>query len=285
MATQLRCDPAPATGWMIPRPFRVARVRRETQNTVTLELDPVEDPLPRFTPGQFNMLDAFGTGEVPISISGDPATPERLVHTVRAVGAATQAICARKPGSILGVRGPFGSSWPFAEAVGRDVVMVAGGLGLAPMRPFLYHVLSHREEYGRVALLGGSRTPADLLYARELEKWRRRADLDVQLTVDVASPDWPGNVGVVTTLLSRVAFNPAEAVAMLCGPEVMMRFTILELQRRGVAPDQIYLSMERNMKCAVGFCGHCQFGPTLLCRDGPILRYDRVEPFFKIREV
>jgi NAD(P)H-flavin reductase len=204
---------------------------------------------------------------------------------VRAVGAVTRAICTLKRGAILGVRGPFGSAWPLTAARGKDVVLVAGGLGLAPLRPVLYDVLAHREQYGKVVLLYGTRAPEDLLYRRQLENWRARFDLEVVVTVDRAPSTWRGNVGVVPKLIARASFDPSETVAMLCGPEVMMRFTIMALQQRGVAEDDIFVSMERNMKCAIGLCGHCQFGPTFLCKDGPVLCYDRIKPWFGKREV
>jgi len=164
-------------------------------------------------------------------------------------------------------------------------VVVAGGIGLAPLRPVLYWVLAHRADYGRVVLLYGARTPQDLLYRRELEQWRARFDVDVYVTVDRGSQAWRGGVGVVTSLIPKAPFDPRDAVAMMCGPEVMMRYTALELQRRGVPVGQIYVSMERNMKCAVGFCGHCQFGQYFVCRDGPVFPYDRVQELINRWEI
>jgi NAD(P)H-flavin reductase len=261
-------------------------VRKETYDTFTLELESANgaDGFP-FAPGQLNMLYAVGVGEVPISISGDPTKPKTLVHTVRSVGAVTESICKRKPGDVLGVRGPFGSHWPAEEAAGSDVVIVAGGIGLAPLRPALYYLLSNREKYGRIVLLYGARTRQDLLYTAELEKWRGQFDLEVGVTVDTATAGWRGNVGVVTTLIPRAQFDPAQAVAMVCGPEVMMRFTVRELEGRGIARENIFISLERNMKCAIGFCGHCQFGPTFVCKDGPVFRFDQVQTLFAKREI
>jgi NAD(P)H-flavin reductase len=271
---------------MSPHPYRVRRVRHETYDTFTLELEQANGATgPPFAPGQFNMIYLFGVGEVPISISGDPAQPNALVHTVRAVGTVTRPIAKLGPGDTLGVRGPFGSAWPVEEAKGYDVVIVAGGIGLAPLRPALYYLLSHRDSYGRVALLYGARTPEDLLYTSQLEEWRGRFDLEVGVTVDAASGDWRGNVGVVTTLIPWARFEPSETVAMVCGPEVMMRFTVQALEERGVAAESTYISMERNMKCGVGFCGHCQLGPTFICKDGPVFRCDRMEPVLWKREV
>ncbi len=269
---------------MTPVFCRVLKTRQETRDTFTIELEPPA-PAHRFAPGQFNMLYVFGVGEVPISVSGDPRRPQILVHTVREVGAATRAMRALKRGDALGVRGPFGSSWPVEEAVGRDVVIVAGGIGLAPLRPAIYSILAHRQKYGRVVLMYGTRTPEDILFRKEVERWRARLDLSVHVTVDRAMAVWRGAVGVVTTIIPRAGFDPRNALAMVCGPEAMMRFTILELQNRGVGLDRIYVSTERNMKCAIGFCGHCQLGPTFICKDGPVFRYDRIQQFFEIREI
>ncbi|MFN4217858.1 MAG: FAD/NAD(P)-binding protein [Candidatus Bipolaricaulia bacterium] len=307
---------------MVPMPYRVLRVRRETSDTFTLELEALTpDPSPvgklrqhaarglpspsplfplspsrerglrgegmmAFAPGQFNMLYLFGMGEVPISISGDPAHPDIVVHTVRAVGTVTKALCRLKRGEVVGVRGPFGSSWPMTEAVGNDLVIVAGGVGLAPLRPAIYHILGHRGEYGRVVLLYGARTPKDMLYTRELAEWRGRFDMQVEVTVDAAKPEeWRGNVGVVTMLIPKASFDPFHTTALVCGPEIMMRFTIVELQKCGLRDDQIYISMERNMKCAIGLCGHCQYGPNFICKDGPVFRFDRVKAIFGKREI
>jgi NAD(P)H-flavin reductase len=271
---------------MLPQPWCVRRLRWETEDTFTFELTS-ENGLTKFPflPGQFNMLYVFGIGEVPISISGDPVKSERLVHTVRAVGAVTRAMGSVKRGAQLGVRGPFGSCWPVEQAAGKDILIVAGGIGLAPLRPVVYAVLAKRQMFGRVCLLYGTRTPVDILYIRELQKWGEREDLQTLVTVDRAGQDWTGNVGVVTTLIAKAQFDPGNTVAMVCGPEVMMRFTIRELQKRGMGVNDIYISMERNMKCAVGFCGHCQFGPTFICKDGPIFRYDRIQHLLAIREL
>lgn len=271
---------------MVPEPVPLLRVRREVRETVTLHLDLSSKPGGlRFAPGQFNMLYAFGVGEVPISISGDPAKPSELLHTLRAVGAVTRALCSLGRGSALGLRGPFGSAWPLEQARGRDVVLIAGGLGLAPLRPAIYELLRQREHYRRIAILYGARTPEDLLYRKDLERWRARLDINVHVTVDRAPPDWYGHAGVVPALLSLVQFDPANTIAMTCGPEVMMRFTVRELERRGVPHQQIYLSMERNMKCAVGFCGRCQYGPNFVCKDGPVFRYDRIAWILSKREI
>ncbi len=231
------------------------------------------------------MLYMFGIGEVAISISGDPAARGGYVHTVRNVGAASGAIAGLAAGAMLGLRGPFGTAWPTEAAEGSDVVFVAGGLGLAPLRPAIYRVLAQRARYGRVVLLYGTRNPPDILYRHELERWRRRLDVDIMVTVDHADAGWRGNVGVVPRLISRAGFDPHSSIAMVCGPEVMMRFSALALHEAGIPTDRIYLSMERNMKCAIGLCGHCQFGPDFICKDGPVMRYDRIAGILAVREI
>jgi NAD(P)H-flavin reductase len=271
---------------MWPLAYRVRRVQRETGDTFTLELEPADgEEIGPFAPGQFNMLYAFGAGEVPISISGDPATTDRLQHTTRVVGAVTQALGRLRPGDGLGVRGPFGSGWPVEEAQGHDVVVVAGGIGLAPLRPALYQLLARREKYGRIVLLYGARTPGDILYRRQLEKWRGHFDLEVHVAVDRATPGWRGNVGVVTALIPRAPFDPFSALALVCGPEVMMRFAVQALLEGGVAARNIFASMERNMKCGIGLCGHCQFGPHFICKDGPVFRGDLIAGLLDKKEI
>jgi NAD(P)H-flavin reductase len=268
----------------LPSAFRVRRVRKETVDTFTVEIEAVNgDQAFRFAPGQFNMLYAFGVGEIAISICGDPES-KSLMHTTRVVGAVTKALGKLKAGDTLGVRGPFGSNWPIEQVAGHDVVVVAGGIGLAPLRGALHFLLRSRRETRKVVLLYGVRTPQDILYRRDLERWKN-SGLQTYITVDRATSSWLGHVGVVTSLIPRAPFDPVNAVALVCGPEVMMRYTVLELQKRGVSEERIFLSMERNMKCAIGLCGHCQFGPEFICKDGPVFRYDRIKNWLGIREL
>ncbi len=271
---------------MVPRPFRVVQYRRELRDTFTLTLEPLSGPAEfHFQPGQFNMLYQLGAGEVPISISGDPAQPHRLTHTIRAVGNVTGVIQRCRPGDVIGVRGPFGVPWPLADLVGKDVIILTGGLGLAPLRPVIYHVLAHRRDFGKVEIIYGARSPRDLLYRRELERWRGRFDVRVHVTVDTAGPDWHGHVGVVTTLIGHTRFDPFEAAALLCGPGVMMHFAVQELLKVGLSPRDIYLSLERNMQCGLGLCGHCQIGPFFVCKDGPVFSYERIGPWLATRDL
>jgi NAD(P)H-flavin reductase len=270
---------------MLPRPFRVVRRRRDTHDTVTLLLEPVDGERMGYDGGQFTMVSAFGVGEVPISISGDPTSTGLLEHTIRDVGGVTHALCAASRGDVLGIRGPYGVGWHVEHARGADVVIVAGGIGLAPLRPALLEVLARRADFGRVVLLYGARTPEDVLFQRELEVWRGRFDLDVEVTVDYGPPGWRGRVGLVTTLIPRAGFDPPRAWAFVCGPEVMMRHVATALADRGVHRDRIRLSMERNMRCGVGLCGHCQLRELFVCVDGPVFSYDRLEPLMSVREV
>lgn len=272
-----------------PEFFKITHHRWETDDVFTLRLDVSAHGGPfSFQPGQFNMLYAMGVGEVAISISGDPANGAELTHTIRALGPVTQAIGKLKKGDVLGVRGPYGTPWPVDAAKGRDVVIVAGGLGTAPLRPALYHILNHREAYGHVTLLIGSRTPKDILFTAELHKWLKRNDIRIGITVDRADDTWKGPVGVVSALIARADIGHGAAlppIAMVCGPEIMMRFTVRELIKQGLSDENIFLSMERNMKCAMGICGRCQLGPEFICKDGPVFSYDKIQSLFAVREL
>jgi len=270
----------------VPVPCAVRQVLRETHDTFTLLLEPQNGASPEsFQPGQFSMLWSFGVGEVPVSMSGDPADATRLVYTIRSVGQVSRALVTARPGVSVGVRGPFGTSWPIEAALGRDVILVAGGIGLAPLRPAIYCVLRNRSEYGRLIVLYGTRQPRDLLFRKELTAWARQPETQVLTTVDSGGVEWRGHVGVVTTLFRYARLQPARSVAMVCGPEIMMRFAARELEAHGMASSDIHLSMERNMKCAVGFCGHCQWGPHFICKDGPVFPYRRIRPLLERHEL
>ena len=270
---------------MLTSPFLVRKNRRETGDTRTLELtSKAGGSMPAWRPGQFMMVYVFGEGEIPISISGDPGQRDRVVHTVRAVGPVSRAICKAKEGSAVGLRGPFGSVWPTELADGHDFILVAGGIGLAPLRPVVHAIMASREKYRSVFLLAGARTPDIFLYRREMDRWRKRG-IDVRLTVDAAAPGWHGSVGPVTALIPRVEFDPARAIAFIVGPEIMMRLVVERLAQRGITNERLFVSMERNMKCAVGFCGHCQLGPAFICKDGPVFPYSKLEPWLAIRNL
>ncbi len=286
MAKKQKNNPVlPAADSVLMRTYTIRKSSKETYDTFSLELEPCNGDGYVFFPGQFNMLYVFGIGEVPISISGDPEEKGKLVHTIRAVGSVTSAMKDLKVGQVLGIRGPYGSHWPIGDAVGNDIVIVAGGIGLPPLRPVIYHLLSHREDYGKIVLLYGARTPEEIVYRRFLEKLRSRFDVEVGITVDRATGGWRGNVGVVTTLIGRAQFDSHHCTVFVCGPEIMMRFTILELQKRGVGNNDIYISMERNMKCGIGLCGHCQLGPSFICKDGPVYNYGQIKDLLMKREM
>lgn len=270
---------------MLPMRYKVVSKRRDTLDTYSIEVAPVEDDdRTSFAPGQFNMLYAFGVGEVPISISSRSPRNGNIVHTVRSVGAVTESICRLKKGDMLGLRGPFGTHWPVEDAIGEDIVILAGGIGLAPLRPTIHQIIARRDQFGKVYVLYGARSSKDMLYTREHDNWRRQS-VEVITTVDRADDQWKGNIGVVTSLIQKASFDRLNTIAMICGPEVMMRFTIAELNARGLGSDNIYVSMERNMKCAIGFCGHCQYGPNFICKDGPVFQFSQIRDLFGIREV
>jgi NAD(P)H-flavin reductase len=263
-------------------PVRISSKRWETPDTFTIELDA---PGFRFEPGQFNMLWLFGGGEVPISISGDPEPGAPLVHTIRAVGGVTSALGALEVGATVGLRGPYGAPWPLAAAAGDDLVVVAGGLGMAPLRPVVCFVRRHRARFGRVTLLVGAREPDAMPFRDELGRLREEAAIDVRLTVDHAPRGWEGAVGVVPALIDAIPIEAGRTRAFVCGPEVMMRFSARALEARGVDRGRIHLSLERSMKCAVGLCGHCQLRELFICRDGPVLPLGRVAPLLAHREL
>lgn len=272
---------------MLPVPYRVTSSVVETRDSVTLVLTPAGPPLPPFAPGQFMMLAVPGVGEVAISVSGDPAAADgTLVHTVRAVGAVSQALHDAWPGTVIGMRGPFGRGWDVASAAGRDLVIAAGGVGLAPLRPVVLTALAERGRYGRIVLVAGARTPEEFLFRGALQALAvRNNDLEVEMTIDQPATGWDGPVGFVTEPLARLTLDPANTTAFVCGPEPMMRFSARVLLGKGMAAGDIRVSLERNMQCGIGLCGHCQLGPLLLCRDGPVTGYDVAGPLMAIREL
>lgn len=271
---------------MMPQLATIQSIKPEAYGITTYNLsfaNPKDAASYRFKPGQFNMLYLPGYGESAISVSSDPGEVATVAHTIRFAGNVTRAIARMKAGDTIGVRGPFGSAWPVDQAVGKDLLIVAGGIGLAPLRPVIFDVMRRRPLFKRVILLYGARTPADLLYTEEFEKWQQ-AGIEVHVTVDRADDKWKGQVGVVPLLFYRVRLESKETVIFTCGPEVMMRFVIYEGIARRIPTESIWVSLERNMKCAIGFCGHCQFGPNFICKDGPVLSFRSVEPFYNKEE-
>jgi len=272
-------------GPMTPHFVPITRAARETHDVVTLHLEN-PDPASIFTPGQFNMLYLFGAGEVAISLSGDPEKRDTLTHTIRAIGSITHPLDAMKRGAMIGVRGPYGRGWPIDEARRAEtVLLIGGGIGLAPLRPVIYSLVRNRGAARRVIVLCGARTPDDLLFAREFANWSGPDGFEVHSIVDRGELSWKGRVGVITDLIASARFDPSGALAMICGPEVMMRIVAGDLASRGLDGARIYMSMERNMRCAVGACGHCQYGPTFVCRDGPVFPMPQIAPMLGIREL
>ncbi|MBI1309821.1 Ni/Fe hydrogenase subunit gamma [bacterium] len=264
---------------------RIAAVTHEIDDVSTYHLKFTDQAVAdtfSFQPGQFNMLYLPGVGEAAISISSDPAKHAMLDHTVRIAGNVTRTLANLEVGATFGLRGPFGSAWPVDACCDRDVIIVTGGIGLAPLRPAIYELLNRASEFGQLTLLYGARESAGLLYTGEFDEWRSRG-LDIHTTVDRASGGWTGNVGVVPQLLDRLPLNdPQNTTVLCCGPEVMMWYTARSALGRGIPQERVYVSLERNMNCAIGLCGHCQFGPTFVCKDGPVVRYDCVADFLRV---
>lgn len=267
-----------------PRTLTVLDRRVDNASTVTLQLGSGNDQaLSAFQPGQFNMLYAFGCGEVPISFSGSAVDSDHYSHTVRAVGKTTEALSRLQPGDAVGMRGPFGRGWPMTQLAGKHVVIVAGGLGLAPLQPVIEALVQRRDQFASVQLFYGCRQPDELLYPQRYSDWAQA--MDIELCVDRGDATWTGHVGVVTQLLARASLPASNCIALVCGPEIMMRFTIQALQKRQLPDSAIWLSMERNMHCATGHCGHCQWGPNFICKDGPVFCYAEIADWFYRREL
>lgn len=284
--------PAPQPSPWLTHAVRIRSVLKETPGVATYDIEFVDNEAAQayqFKPGQFNMLYVPGVGEAAISISSSAHSPKVLRHTIREAGGVTRTIAEGGRGMALGLRGPFGTSWPIESCFSLDplakkeVIIVAGGIGLAPLRPIIYGLCQRRAQVGRIVVLVGARSPIDLLFSHEYEQWREQG-IEVQATVDRANGDWLGNIGVVTSLLNRLELKrPEECVVMTCGPEVMMRYVVQTAKSCRIPLSNIWVSLERNMNCAVGLCGHCQLGPEFLCKDGPVFPYPRVANWMKVQ--
>ncbi len=272
---------------MMPQLVKINKLVWETEHVYTIYLSPNDEMESgfRFKPGQFNMVYVFGAGEAAISISSSPFKPKTLIHTIHKVGTVTSALSKYKKGDYIGIRGPFGSSWPVEAGIGKDMCIIAGGIGLAPLRPLIYTLLKNRKDYGKIYILYGARTPQDLLYRVELEQWAKLFNIEIHVTVDRGDQSWKGNVGFAAQLLSYIELDKKNTVSMVCGPEMMMKFTIEDLLDKELPEENIYLSLERNMKCAIGLCGHCQFGPKFICKDGPVFSYPEVRHLLERKEI
>lgn len=282
--TEILSAPRP-NSTTIPAPWTVRAAWDETPGIRSIDMAPADGSMPQLAPGQFNMLYLPGIGDIPISVSAISDDEKGLVHTVRAVGAVSKALCELGEGDWLGVRGPLGRGWPVDEATDADVIIIAGGLGLAPVRPAIQSLVGNRDRTHKNVVMYGARTPADILFREDLFQWAVSGDADVRTTVDRDAPGWNGNVGVVTSILGRADFNANTALAFVCGPEVMMRFAVFDLLKRGLSEDRIFLSLERNMHCGVGLCGHCQLGPKFICTDGPVFAYSEISDLLTVRQL
>ena len=266
-----------------PKVYPIKSIKQETADIFTIVLSLTERGGEfAFLPGQFNMLYLFGFGEAAISVSGNPDKKNELVHTIRAVGNVTEGLQKLKAGDVIGVRGPFGNNWPLPEEE-NDVLIVAGGLGFAPLRPALFSLMATRP-LQKMTFLYGARTPNDLLFKEDIKEWKERG-LPLKITVDHADENWSEDVGLVTSLIPHHLPNPRKTTVLVCGPEIMMKAALIELSRFPVEERNIYLSLERNMQCAVGCCGHCLFGPVFICKDGPVFTLPQVKSLLAIKEL
>lgn len=258
----------------------IQEIREESYDTRTYTIafkDPAIQRGFTFRPGQFNMLGFPGLGEAPISFSSGYGEGRSFQHTIRAVGDVTRAMARMQPGDGVGIRGPFGNPWPMEEARGKDLLLVAGGIGMAPLRSALEEAFRRRADYGVITVLYGARTPRDLLFNADFDRWAGQRDTNLLLTVDRTEGEpWHHSVGVVPTLFDVARLSPQTGIVLVCGPEVMMRFVIVDLQKRGFANERIFVSMERRMACGVAQCGHCFLGPKFVCQDGPVFRYPQL---------
>jgi NAD(P)H-flavin reductase len=269
---------------MVPMPFRITRVIREIPGVYTWHLKPLDGKPFHYRPGQFNMVYQFGVGEIPVSISGDCREPDTLVHTIRAVGPVTNAMQQLRAGTVVGIRGPFGRPWPIDEVVGSDIVFVTSTIGLAPLRGLIYEVLHRREDFGKVIICYGTRGTDDIMYEEDLHRWRARFDTNVHLTVHSAPSGYRGRVGSVASAIRAARPDWAATTAFVCRSEALTRQAVDTLGELGVTKDRVWVTLERNMQCAIGLCGHCQIGTTFVCKDGPVYRYDEIEHLYSVRE-
>lgn len=270
---------------MTPLLYRVTDKFFENKSLATLTLEPVSDSISPISPGQFNMLYVFGKGEIPISVSSIIHNHPALTHTIQDVGMVSKGVCALNIGDTLGIRGPFGRPFPVEEAKFKDIVIMAGGVGLAPLRPVIEYIAANRDDYGEVNFLYGTRDPDSIIYHRDIISLQSDPSINFQVTVDHSFTSWRGNVGVVTNLIEKAEFDPTDTYAFVVGPEVMMRYAVYSLIDAFIPEEQIFISMERNMKCAVGHCGHCQLGPLFVCKDGPVFSYPEIKPYLNVREL
>ena len=271
------------TSPFIPQEAEITKIKAEARDVATYTLvfrDRDVREKYGFEPGQFNMVSLPGIGEAPISISSSPLQPGALDHTVRVVGRLTASLSRLKVGDALGIRGPYGRPWPLNVIENKDVAVIVGGTGCACVKPAINILIDHIVKFNSATVLYGSKNPQELLFADEFNRWQE-SGVDLHLTVDRGSSlDWPFHVGVVTTLFDQLKPASSKSLALISGPDIMMRFCLIDLVKRGWSPKQIFLSLERRMDCAIRMCGHCQLGPKYVCQDGPVFCYDEIEHLF-----
>ena len=266
----------------IPKIAEVVERIQETHSVFTLRLRMLDNKTRAnymFYPGQFNMLYLFGVGEIPISIVSDPQDPSMLDHAIRTVGRVTRGLSRLEKGAQIGLRGPYGRGWPLQDAIGKDILVITGGLGCAPVVSVINYIINRRSDYGRLSIMQGVKLPSDLIWRDKYEQWLKQPNTDVFLAANSDEGEWPWHVGLVTELFDQVSLNQ-NTVVMMCGPEGMMRACVHELMMRNISQSNIFLSMERNMQCALGHCGHCQYGPLFICKNGPVFSFDELIPYF-----
>jgi NAD(P)H-flavin reductase len=269
----------------IPHVAVIEQRIQETPTIFTLRLRydwEVTQPY-EFDPGQFNMVTLFGVGEIPISIVNDPQENTFFDHTIRVVGRVSDGLSKLQPGDRVGIRGPFGRGWPLARMKGKDILLITGGLGCAPLVSVIRYLMRRRDFYGRIHILQGVKHSSDLIWREQYEEWEKLRDVHILLAADVASKGWKGQQGMVTELINQISLRPQRTVALLCGPELMMLTAIANLRDLGLADGSIWFSMERNMQCGIGQCGHCQIGPHYVCQDGPVFNYSDLADFLGAR--
>lgn len=273
----------PAVDPYLPHIAEIRARRQESSTIFTIDTSFIEKSQQQsfsFHPGQFNMLYLYGVGEVAISISSDPKQRSYLSHTIRAVGRVTKALRMLREGECIGIRGPYGNGWPLEESHGKDIVIVTGGLGCAPTVSVINYILARRKQYGALKILQGVKHSDDLIFRKQYAIWQKTPNTEIYIAADQAGPKWPWAVGYVTDMIQLLTLDPNKTVVMMCGPEGMMHAAISALIKKGIAEEAIYLSMERNMECGLGHCGHCQYGGLFICKDGPIFAYPRIKALF-----
>lgn len=269
----------------LPIEAEIIECSHETSSIFTLHLSFIErhrHHLFAFHPGQFNMVYLYGVGEVAISIVSDPDEKHVISHTIRAIGRVTKALQKLKPGDRVGIRGPYGRGWPLHKVHGKDIVIVTGGLGCAPTVSIINYILARRSHFGNLKILQGVKHSDDFIFRKQYEIWQQAPYTEIHIAADQAGPKWPWSIGYVTDMIDILDLKPENTIAMMCGPEMMMHTAIHALNQKGISENDIYLSMERNMECGIGQCGHCQYGGLFVCKDGPIFAYPEIKALFNV---